>query len=368
MSVTTPTAVAHTIQALQQIKPWDASSELLECTMVLDDSADVKTFCFQTAQASWFHYAPGQFITIEAQIAGKTHSRCYTLSSSPSRPLCATITVKATGGPVSSWLHQHLKVGDTLRASAPSGIFSFHHHPAHKYSFLAGGVGITPLMSMTRWLFDFGARTDVCFIQCARTPEDLLFRTELEAISGRLPEFRVAWVCEKPKKQGPAWPGYSGRLNQLMLELICPDYMEREVFCCGPTPYMQAVRDILIAAGYDMKRYHEESFTTPVHDESETIEHDDVHLDAERTAHVRFAASGREMKCREADTLLHVAREAGLHLPSACLFGVCGTCKVKKIEGKVHMMQNGGLSDEDVADGWVLACCSRPIGNVVVDC
>jgi stachydrine N-demethylase, reductase component len=361
-------AVRKKIQGLQRIKPWDSGSEQLECTMVLDDSADVKTFCFQTAQPSWFHYAPGQFITIEAEIDGQKHSRCYTLSSSPSRPLCITISVKATGGKVSSWLHQHLKVGDTLRASGPSGIFSFYHHPADKYLFLAGGVGITPLMSMTRWLFDLGMHTDVCFIQCARTPQDLLFRTELEAISGRLPEFRVAWVCEKPPKYGAAWAGYSGRLNQLMLELICPDYMEREVFCCGPEPYMQAVRDVLIAAGYDMKHHHEESFNTPVHDASETVQHDDVHIEAERRAQVTFAASGREVSCHEADTLLHVARDAGLHIPSACLFGVCGTCKVRRLEGTVHMVQNGGMTDEDVQAGWVLACCTRPIGNVVIDC
>lgn len=361
------TLTQETIQAFSQIKPWKGDQEHLVCTMVLDDSTDVKTFCFQTEQPSWFLYTPGQFITVEVEIDGQTHQRCYTLSSSPSRPLCITITVKATGGVVSNWLHRNLRVGDTLRASGPSGIFSFHHHPARKYLFLAGGVGVTPLMSMTRWLFDVGSHTDVCFVQSARTPEDLLFRTELEAISGRLPEFRVAWVCEKPRRHGPAWPGYSGRLNQLMLELICSDYMEREVFCCGPAPYMQAVRDILIAAGFDMRHYHEESFATPVHNESESVGHDDVRLDAGRGAKVVFAASEREADCHEADTLLTVARSAGLNIPSACLFGVCGTCKVRTLEGKVHMVANGGITDDDVAAGYVLACCSRPLGRVVVD-
>lgn len=361
------TPMSSAAPGLSCIKPWQAEREPLQCTMVLDDSADVKTFCFQTAEPSWFLYQPGQFITVEVDIDGKKHQRCYTLSSSPSRPLCLTITVKATGGTVSSWLHHNLRVGDTLRASGPSGIFSLQHHPARKYLFLAGGVGITPLMSMTRWLFDVGSHTDVCFIQSARTPQDLLFRTELEAISGRLPEFRVAWVCEKPHRQGPAWAGYSGRLNQLMLELICPDYMEREVFCCGPAPYMQAVRNILIAAGFDMAHHHEESFATPVHDASETVNHDDVHLDATRGASVVFAASGREVACRESDTLLSIARSAGLNIPSACLFGVCGTCKVRTLEGKVHMVANGGITDDDVAAGHVLACCSRPLGRVVLD-
>jgi ferredoxin-NADP reductase len=351
------------------IKPWDSDSERLECTMVLSDSADVKTFCFQTERPSWFRYEAGQFVTLQVEIDGALHTRCYTLSSSPSRPVCLTITVKAEpGGKVSNWLHQHLKVGDRVQARGPSGIFSVQHRPAPKYLFLAGGVGITPLMSMTRWLFDLGRHTDVCFVQCARTPADLLFRSELEAISARVSEFRVALVCEKPNPFG-AWTGYRGRLNQLMLELIAPDYFEREIFCCGPEPYMKAVRGILQAAGFDMLRYHEESFQVPVHVEAETRRHaDEAQGNSRQSATVRFAASAREMVCTGDQTVLDVAREAGLVIPSACLFGVCGTCKVRKLEGEVHMLQNGGISDEDVAAGWLLACCARPLGNLVLDC
>ena len=138
-------AVRDTIPALAEIKPWDSQSEELECTMVLEDSADVKTFCFQTSRPSWFRYAAGQFVTLQVTIDGQTHMRCYTLSSSPSRPVCVTITVKAEpGGKVSNWLHANLKVGDRIRASGPAGIFSIALHPADKYLFLSGGVGITP--------------------------------------------------------------------------------------------------------------------------------------------------------------------------------------------------------------------------------
>lgn len=75
---------------------------------------------------------------------------------------------------------------------------------------------------MTRWLFDLGRHTDVCFIQCARTPADPLCRSELEAISARLPGIRAALVCERPNPYG-AWTGYSGRIDQPMLVLLCVD-------------------------------------------------------------------------------------------------------------------------------------------------
>ena len=176
----------------QGIRIWDSHSEELECTMVLSDSADVKTFCFRTVQPAWFQYAPGQFVTLEVDIDGEKHMRCYTLSSSPSRPVCLTITVKAEPtGKVSGWLHHNLKRGSRVRAHGPSGIFSVHHHPASKYIFLAGGVGITPLMSMTRWLFDQGRHTDVSFVQCARTP----FRSS---------PYRASASSTRPRPEGTA--------------------------------------------------------------------------------------------------------------------------------------------------------------------
>ena len=359
--------VKESITRLKMRKPWNSHAEWLICNMILEDTENVKTFVFQTEDPSWFHFLPGQFVTLELEIGGKRVSRCYTIASSPSRPLCLFITVKVQkDGLVSNWLHQYLKPGDRIKAYGPSGIFSFHNHVADKYLFLSGGVGITPMLSMIRWLFDFGQHTDVTFIHCSQTPADIIARNEVETISARLPEFKVAYVCERPNPYG-SWTGYTGRLNQLMLELISPDYFERETFCCGPEPYMQNVRDVLHAAGYDMSRYHEESFVIPIHDESEIIEHDDVIVDETRKSVVRFSDADRVVNCRESDTILAASKEAGLHIPSACQFGVCGSCKVRKVSGEVHMVHNGGITDEEIEEGYILACCSNPLGEVVIE-
>lgn len=354
------------LKPLSQGRPWNSQGELLYCTMVLRDSHNVLTHCFRTASGSWFDYLPGQFITLELPLPSGTVHRTYTLSSSPSRPVCLSITTKANSGGATEWLHQNIKVGDQLRAYGPSGVFSLHHHPAKQYLFLAGGVGITPLMSMTRYLFDSGEHTDVTFIQCAQTPADLLFRQELESISARLPEFKVALVCERPDQYG-FWTGYRGRLSLPMLELICPDYFEREIFCCGPASFMQAVRDHLHSAGFTMQHYHEEPFDTPVHSEAERPANRDVVPDAQQAALVELSRSGQRLPCSQTDTLLEVAKRAGVHIPSACMFGVCGTCKVKKLCGEVHMPHSGGITDEDIAAGYVLACCAHPIGEVTLD-
>jgi len=148
---------------------------------------------------------------------------------------------------------------------------------------------------------------------------------------------------------------------------MAPDYLEREVFCCGPEPFMQAVREALQGLGYDMERYHEESFHAPVETPADVPERDDVVPDGGTGAEVTFAASGVTAKVAQTDTILAAAKANGLNIPSGCTFGVCGTCKVRKTEGEVHMVHNGGISEDDIAEGFILACCSNPIGKVSVD-
>lgn len=84
-------------------------------------------------------------------------------------------------------------------------------------------------------------------------------------------------------------------------------------------------------------------------------------------AEVSFARSGVTTTLPENDTILSAARTEGVRIPYGCTFGVCGTCKVKKLSGDVHMVHSGGISDEDIESGYILACCSNPIGKVEVD-
>ncbi|KQT61186.1 NADH oxidase [Aureimonas sp. Leaf460] len=355
---------------LDEMRPWNDKAQVLECVQVLTETRDVKTFSFLAADDSWFRYTPGQFVTFELPMPGGAMLRTYTLSSSPSRPLSVSVTVKAQNASVASrWMLDNVTPGTRLKAYGPAGIFTFHNHPADKYLFVSAGSGITPMMSMTRYLFDVGQKTDVSFIHCARSPADIIFRSELERMAARVPDIDLAWIVEQPDALD-GWTGYKGRINALMLELIAPDYQEREVFCCGPAIFMQTVRDILNAAGFDMSRYHEESFSAPVDGEGALVESAgplETLPQEGAAAKIVFKGSGVEADCLETDTILKIAKEIGLNIPSACTFGVCGTCRVEKISGEVHMAHNGGISEDEIEEGFILACCSRPIGRVEVD-
>jgi ferredoxin len=131
---------------------------------------------------------------------------------------------------------------------------------------------------------------------------------------------------------------------------------------------MQTVREMLIGFGFDMDHYHQEAFTgPPVLTSADAPALDDVVPDAEAASEVIFTVSGRTVPCTEADTILAVSRTAGLNIPSGCNFGVCGTCKTRKLYGEVHMVHNGGISEDDIAAGYILACCSLPMGRVEIE-
>jgi len=352
---------------LDEMAPWNAQAQVLECVAILPETPSARTFCFQTPDEAWFRYLPGQFITLEIPAGPVPVHRTYTISSSPSRPLHIAVTAKLHPESVGTrWLFDHLKVGDRLRAVGPAGLFTCHAWPAEKYLFVSAGSGITPMMSMTRWFFDQGRHCDIAFVSCARRPSEIIFRAELERMAARVPSFSLAWVVGEPDPYS-VWTGYRGRLNGLMLELMAPDYFDREIFCCGPAGFMQSVRDVLHAAGFDMQHYHEESFHAPVTDPAQAVEPDDVIPDETRGARIVFAGSGLEAACSETDTILQVARGIGLNIPSGCQFGVCGTCKIRCRTGQTHMLHNGGIREDEIAEGYVLACCTRPLGVVEVE-
>ncbi|SDS84746.1 glycine-betaine demethylase subunit GbcB [Pseudomonas oryzae] len=352
---------------------WTNGRHLVRCVKVIQETADVRTFCFMADQPMVFFFKPGQFVTLELTIDGEPVMRSYTISSSPSVPYSFSLTIKRVpGGKVSNWLHDNLKEGDQLPVHGPVGLFNAIDFPADKVLYLSGGVGITPVMSMARWFFDTNGEVDMVFVHSARTPKDIIYHRELRHMASRIENFKLHLICEK-YEIGETWAGYRGYLSQKMLELIAPDFMEREVFCCGPTPYMNAVRRLLEANGFDMQRYHEEAFgPTPAEVREEAQEHAAEAAEAAQQPVgeqrlVEFTATGKSVHIKPGETVYAAAAKVGLHIPKACGMGICGTCKVLKTTGEVSMEHNGGITDEDVAEGYILSCCSVPQGDVTID-
>ncbi|MGX1099194.1 2Fe-2S iron-sulfur cluster-binding protein [Amorphus sp. MBR-141] len=357
---------------LDEMQPWNDHLQVLECISVTDEAPDVKTFAFRSDNQTWFRYKPGQFVTLELPVGDEPLLRTYTLSSSPSRPFSIAVTVKAQAASLGTrWMFDHLEPGQHIKAYGPAGGFSMHEHPAGKYFFLSAGSGITPMMSMLRWLNDCAPLNDVAFVNCARRPEEIIFRSELELISTRMPALQLGFLVEE-RTNRLSWFGPTGRIDTVRLGLLVPDFAEREIFCCGPDPFMRQVRGMLQASGFDMARYHQESFGSgPIEPVPAPLaEASDGLLPSEppemATTRVRFALSDVDAEALPGQSILQTARASGVRIPAACELGLCGTCKIR-CEGPVEMTHNGGILDDEVADGYVLACCSRPRGPISVE-
>ncbi len=441
---------------MQPLPPvWDAErDETLECVGVRQETHDVSTFVFAPVELRLFRFLPGQFMTFDlpvvasdrpaigdlaragdfpavgdllarSRLDGAGVQRCYTIASPPTRPWRIEVTAKRSpGGAGSAWLHGAMQPGVRVQASGPMGDFVLDPGAGGRYLFLSAGSGITPLMSMARTLHDLGSGADVLFLHSARSPADLLFPEELAAMARR-PGFRPVCIVETDTP-GARWDGLRGRLSPAMLGLLAPDLLEREVFCCGPAPYMAGVRAMLDAAGFDRRRYREESFSfgeapdvnlpmpepslrevqrrsnpgttrmevrpfvngngfllpllpgegegtsirtqavdpSPSAREDAAPTHDDP---AQTTFTIRFARQDRDIACPGGANILAAARAAGIRLPSACGKGVCGTCKSRVLSGTVEMRHGGGIRQREIDGGMALLCCARPTSDLVVD-
>ncbi len=335
----------------------------LICRLVAQETHDVRSFTFTAPTPHRFRFLPGQFLTFDLPIDGAIVPRSYTIASPPTRPFSISVTSKRVpGGIGSNWLHDHLRPGMALAANGPAGDFSAFHHPAAKYLFLSAGSGITPLMAMARSFHDLGSAADIVFVHSARSPSDIIFRDELERFSRVWPGFTLAWLCEAVSPLG-GWGGYRGRLSLGLLREIAPDFAAREVFTCGPAPYMAAARALLAEGGADPAKYHQESFDFAGLADAPVA----AAAVAETGFRIAFSRMGRTILCDPGTTILAAAAAAGVKLPSACAQGVCGTCKSRKISGAVDMRHEGGIRQRDIDQGYFLPCCSRPLSDIVID-
>jgi glycine betaine catabolism B len=348
---------------------WDADQDnILECCAIKSETHDVKSFYFKPLKPRLFKFLPGQFLTLELEINGEAINRCYTISSTPTRPHTISITVKRQpNGVVSNWLHDNMQLSKQISVLAPAGEFTCTNHQTSKYLFLSGGSGITPLMSMSRSFYDLAENTDIAFVHCARTPTDIIFRHEL-ALMAEQALFNTTFICEKADAD---WQSPTGYLTIDILKQSVPDFLQREVFTCGPGPYMAAVRELLKKAGFNMVQYHEESFNFAELANSEPATSVapalSTGLNTGLKFNVSFTKSGTQVSCAPNQFVLDAGIAAGMRLPSSCRKGLCGTCKSKLISGKVDMKHGGGIRQREIDQGMFLPCCSKPLSDLVVE-
>lgn len=321
----------------------------MTCVEREEIARDFVTFWLEPPHGEQPVYQPGQNLPIELVIDGQNIARRYTLSSSPSRPGRLAISVKRIeGGRVSNWLLDNLQPGDALTTETPDG--NFHLDGQHQpLLLLSAGSGVTPMLSMLRYLADHDQIRDVVFYHQCRSEEDIPCRKELEQLNRENEGLKVILSLTRPAVD---WFGLRDRLSLSHLKQV-KDVEQRQVFVCGPDGFMQKAKNLLLKKGLPEAAYHQEAFgVAPV-----------VARDLKT---VRISINGTLFEGNNQATLLDQAEEAGISISSSCRAGICGACKVTVESGKVSQPDVPALTEHDRNMGMALACCCVPDTDIEV--
>jgi len=343
-----------------EIRTRRSKSLRLQLARIDVQTHDTKTLRFLVAETDRLAARPGQFLTFQWQIDGKAVPRSYSISSSPTQSGYVEITPKRVpDGHVSAFLNDHAAVGLEVQARGPFGQFYFDEARDQRIVLLAGGSGITPMMSMLRYIDDRCLRTAVTLIYCVRSRRDVIFEQELTRLRRRLQEFRMVLVLSQPDA---GWNGPRGRVSRDLIATHVDDLRASTFFLCGPPPFMESMQGMLTSLAVRSERIKRESFGY-----TRTIGGAAMEGAPPLQGTVEFARSGKVCVVPPGKTLLEVAEAHGVGIPSGCRQGRCGTCVTKLLEGDVQMDTEDGLAASDKAEGYVLMCVGRPRGDVKVD-
>jgi ferredoxin-NADP reductase len=319
---------------------------------------DTRTLRFHVLDERLLNAKPGQFLTFHWTIDGQQVTRSYTISSSPVHENYVEITPKRSeNGCVSVFLNERAMPGLAVEASGPYGRFYFDETLHKSIVLIAAGSGITPMISMLRYIDDLELAIPVTLLYCVRTSADIIFENELARLGRSLPNFKHEVFLSRPD---PTWKGRSGRLTEEFVTQNVSDLNAPTFFLCGPKGFMDNARQILSTLGVNQDRILQESFgeSKPT-TESRSLETRPVET-------VVFLHSQKVCQVSAGSALLDLAERNGVQIPYGCRQGLCGTCATRVLSGTVQMDVEAGLTAEQKNAGFVLPCVSRAEGTVVL--
>jgi ferredoxin-NADP reductase len=341
-------------------------SGTLLVSKIFDETPKVKTFRLTDPAGGKlpFNYLPGQFVTVTVVPNGVPVKRSYTISSSPTTRDYCEITVKhEEHGTVSHYLDTQVHEGELLQLTGPSGKFTFTEQEAESVVLIAGGVGVTPLMSVVRYLTDRSWKGEIYFFFSCLSEKDIIFREEIEYLQKRYPNLRVWIILEEPPEDSEN-SYLAGRVTKEILAGRVPEIASRRVHICGPTPMIDAIKQMLDELEVPKENVRTEIFsakqpaprTSPLTPE-----------EAGNAAVATFARSKKTAVLPPDKTILEASEDVGVNIDYSCRVGTCGICKTKLLSGKVMMDVEEALTDEDKANNIILACQAKATIDVVVD-
>lgn len=338
----------------------------------INETSEATSFTLEIPNAlrEKFKYQPGQFVSLFLEINGESLSRSYSLSSSPDVDSFFQITVKRVpGGKASNFLCDQVQVGQSLKATPPSGhFFKFKEQTKHFVLFGAGS-GITPLFSILKWVLKTKSDSFVTLVFGNRSEDQIIYKDQInqwsQEYSGRL---QVHHLLSQPTA---AWELPTSKCTEGWLKAfyktLSPD--PYEIYLCGPDGFMELVRQSLSQCGVPDDRLHQESFNaaSPAGHKPQVeldgrtlIGNAPIELLDSYNVEVTLSGETKSFTVPQNQTILEALIEAGENPPYSCMDGACMACMGKVTEGLVMQDDPGILAQENIEAQECLTCQAKP--------
>ncbi len=328
------------------------------------------TFDIPSESLEKFHFEPGQFLTLRADVNGQDVRRNYSISSPRSQFLKRReleIGIRPVeGGVFSNWAATQLKAGDTVKVMPPEGRFTIQKPRAiHRVGFAAGS-GITPILSIAATTLEEQTESKFTLIYGNRRMSSVMFNEALQDLKDRFPgRFTMIHILSQQAQEVDL---LQGRIDadkiKAIIHALLPAKSMDEVFICGPEAMIEVTEKALVDSGVPANRVHSERFTTSAsqaHKVQADIDASKVKTASAKSVHMTVVLDGKEHEVALSpdEHVLDAALNAGLDLPFSCKAGVCSTCRCKVTHGEVTMDKNFTLEADEVAQGFALSCQAR---------
>lgn len=315
-----------------------------------------------------FAFRAGQYVTLALPVENGTVERSYSIASSPSERRFLEIAVRQhEGGLGSTFLRRDLAPGEALALTGPAGDFTLGPDELRRGPplLVAGGVGITPMISILAAAAAARHRGTITLLACFRSEDEFLFHAELQSFRAALPGLTIGLFVTR----GHTAPGATaGRIDR---DALCgPVAGAGLVYLCGPDPFMAAMIEHLAGLGVGRDRIRTEAFVSASTGRTRAELAAAVERSAADAGVAAFSITvdgDARISCRPGETLLAAANAARVPFGQSCHEGVCGRCRARIVAGPYASAQRGPFSDGEIAAGWVLACQTLPKGDLGVE-
>jgi ring-1,2-phenylacetyl-CoA epoxidase subunit PaaE len=351
----------------------------IKVAKVVKETSDAVSIYFEGSQFP-YSYKSGQYLTLISEINGEEVRRPYSLCTADGIDTNPGVTIKRVpGGLMSNFLNDNIKEGAEMEIMETMGNFKYEPDASKSRSIvlIGGGSGVTPMLSILKKALKEEPNTKICFVYVNKSQASTIFYQEFENLNKANDNFTLVHYFSDDNKTEPAkkkglgrlfkkkakLDEYAHRINEPKLSEILKGFnvTDAEAFLCGPQGLME-VAEATLKVNFSNWTLHQEKFFSAKEEKYEATASEGKHK-----VTIKLNGETQEIEVGAVKSILFEGLDQGIDMPFSCQSGLCTACMGKCTSGSVEMTENSGLTDEEVAEGYILTCTGHPKSDVVIE-